>query len=158
MDEAHEPEPISVEVEPRESIRGRPLTQKPYWHVERARIEATRRVPVELIVNGQVVERREIVGDGVINPLTFDYKPKESCWIAVRILPSSHTNPVFVEVDGKPIRASKRSAQWCLDAVDVCWKQKEPRTRAEEKSAAAAAYEVARKAYRRILAESTDDQ
>jgi hypothetical protein len=45
-----------------------------------------------------------------------------------------------------------------LDAVDVCWKQKEPRTRAEEKGAAAAAYEVARQAYRRILAESTDDR
>jgi hypothetical protein len=144
--------------QPREDLRTLRLDQKPYWHVERARIENTRRVPVELIVNGQVVERREIVGDGAINQLTFDYKPKESCWIAIRIFPSSHTNPVFVELDGKPIRASKRSAQWCLDAIDVCWKQKEPRTRAEEKGAAAAAYEVARQAYRRILAESTDDQ
>jgi len=144
--------------QPREDIRKLRLDQKPYWHVERARIEKTRRVPVELIVNGKVVERREIVGDGVINKLKFAYEPKESCWIAVRILPSSHTNPVFVELDGKPIRASKRSAQWCLDAVDVCWKQKEPRTRTEEKTAAAAAYEVARQAYRQILAESTDDE
>lgn len=144
--------------QPREDVRALRLDQKPYWHVERARIEKTRNVPVELIVNGQVVQRRDIVGDGSINPLTFDYEPAESCWIAVRILPSSHTNPVFVEVDGKPIRASRRSAQWCLDAVDVCWKQKEPQTRVEEKGAAAAAYEAARAAYRQILAESTDDQ
>ncbi len=143
--------------QPREDIRNLRLDQKPYWHVERARIEQTRKVPVELIVNGQVVQRREIEGDGTINPLTFDFEPQESCWIAVRILPSSHTNPVFVEIDGKPIRASRRSAQWCLDAVDVCWKQKEPRTRAEEKEAAAAAYERARQAYREILAESPND-
>ena len=32
------------------------LDQKPYWHVERARIGDTRKVPVELIVNGHAVE------------------------------------------------------------------------------------------------------
>jgi hypothetical protein len=62
-----------------------------------------------------------------------------------------------VEVDEKPIRASKKSAQWCLDAVDVCWNAKLPRLRDAERDAAAAAYEVARKAYRQILAESSTD-
>jgi hypothetical protein len=64
---------------------------------------------------------------------------------------------VFVEVDGQPIRASKRSAQWCLDAVDVCWKAKQPAIRKSEQAAAADAYEVARKAYAKILSESYDD-
>src|SRR5258708_2649359 len=34
-----------------ERIRNRRLEQKPYWHIERARIGETRKVPVELIVN-----------------------------------------------------------------------------------------------------------
>ena len=135
---------------PRDDIRNLRLDQKPYWHIERARIGDTRRVPVELIVNGQVAATAEITGNGEIHNLEFEYELHASSWVALRIFPSCHTNPVFVEVDGQPIRASKRSAQWCLDAVDVCWKQKEPRTRAEEKSAAAEAYEVARQAYRRI--------
>ncbi len=158
-------EPLQIQVDaaamlaeqPREDIRSRRLDEKPYWHVERARIGASRRVPVELIVNGQAVERKEIVGDGTIQSLTFDYQPQSSCWVALRILPSAHTNPVFVEVDGKPIRASRRSAQWCLDAVDVCWKQKEPRTRQEEKAVAERAYEQAREAYRQVLAEATSE-
>jgi len=34
------------------------LDEKPYWHVERARIDNTRKVPVELIVNGYPVETK----------------------------------------------------------------------------------------------------
>ena len=143
-----------LEEKPREDIRSRDLSQKPYWHVERTRIDDTRRVPVELVVNGQAVARKEIIADGRVTDIEFEFTPEISSWVAVRIFPSSHTNPVFVEVDKKPIRASKRSAQWCLDAVDVCWKSKEPRIRESEKADAAAAYEVAREAYRRIIAES----
>jgi len=147
-----------LEPQPREEIRGKPLDQKPYWHVERSRVGATRKVPVELVVNGLAVERKEIDADGKLQDVKFDFKLERSSWVAVRIFPSSHTNPIFVEVDGKPIRASKRSAQWCLDAVDVCWNAKEGRIRPEERPAAAAAFDVARKAYARILAESFDDQ
>ncbi len=143
--------------QPREDIRRRPLHEKPYWHVERARQGNERAVPVELIVNGQVVETRNLPADGRVEALQFKYRPAQSCWVALRVFPSCHTNPVFVEVDGLPIRASRRSAQWCLDAVDVCWKEKEPRIRDQEKAAAAAAYEVARAAYRRILAECTTE-
>ena len=76
---------------------------------------------------------------------------------ALRIFPSAHTNPVFVEVDGKPIRASKKSAQWCLDSVDTCWKAKVKQIRESERTDAAAAFEVARVAYKKILAEAADD-
>jgi len=143
--------------QPDEEIRRRALDEKPYWHVERARVKDTRKVPVELIVNGHSVERQEIAADGSVQSLKFHYTPDRPSWIAVRIFPSSHTNPVFVELDGKPIRASKKSAQWCLDAVDVCWKQKVKGIRAEERPAAAAAFDVARQAYARILAEAADD-
>jgi hypothetical protein len=142
---------------PREDIRKKSLDQKPYWHIERARIENSRKVPVELIVNGHSVEKKELVADGHIEDVTFNYTPDRSSWVAVRIFPSCHTNPVFVELDSKPIRASKKSAQWCLDAVDVCWKQKVKQTRASEQPAAAEAYKVAREAYAKILSESQAD-
>ncbi|GIW91098.1 MAG: hypothetical protein KatS3mg109_1530 [Pirellulaceae bacterium] len=141
---------------PQEDIRSRPLDQKPYWHIERARIGNTRRVPVELVVNGVAVERKELEADGHVESLRFSYRPEKSCWVALRIFPSCHTNPIFVEVDGKPIRASRRSAEWCLKAVDVCWNAKKDRIRPEERQEAAAAYDVARETYRRILAECTD--
>jgi len=144
--------------QPREDIRQTRLDQKPYWHVERARVGNTRKVPVELIVNGYPVETKEIEADGSTHELKFDFRPERSSWVALRIFPSCHTNPIFVEVDGQPIRASKRSAQWCLDAVDVCWKAKEPQIRKEEKAAAAAAYDEARAAYRQILAQAPDDR
>jgi hypothetical protein len=139
-------------------IRETRLDEKPYWHVERARIGQTRAVPVELVVNGHAVERREIAADGKLNELTFEYTPKISSWIAVRIFPSSHTNPIFVEVDGKPIRASKRSALWCRDAVDTCWNQKVKQTRESEKEAAKAAYDVARQTYAKAMEEAFDDR
>lgn len=147
-----------LEDAPREDIRRQPLSSKPYWHVERARIGDSNKVPVELIVNGQVVEKKEIAADGNVNDLTFEYKPERSSWVAVRIFPACHTNPVFVEVDKQPIRASQRSAQWCIDAVAQCWKQKAPKIRESEKAAAEEAYAVARKAYEKILKESFDDR
>ena len=143
-----------LDEQPNDSIRGRALDAKPYWHVERARVGDTRQVPVELIVNGESVDSQEIRADGSIREVTFNYTPDRSSWIALRIFPSAHTNPVFVEVDGRPIRASKNSAQWCLDAVDVCWNKKKERFRESEREAAAEAYDLAREAYRRIREEA----
>ena len=99
----------------------------------------------------------ELVADGRVHNLEFRYTPEISSWVALRIFPSSHTNPVFVELDGRPIRASKRSAKWCLEGVDRCWNAKHPIIREEERPAAEEAYEVARKAYTEILEESYDD-
>src|SRR5262249_43471562 len=87
-----------------EAIRAKRLDEKPYWHLERCRIGETRKVPLEIIVNGEVAAKKEIVADGSVQPQAFDIDLKESSWVAVRILPSVHTNPVFVEIGGKPIR------------------------------------------------------
>ena len=141
-----------------EAIRLKPLDVQPYWHVERARVGATRRVPVEVIVDGRPAARREIQADGSVQDLEFDVPISRSSWIAARIFPSSHTNPVFAIVGGKPIRASKKSAEWCLKSVDQCWSQKEPAIRASEKDAARQAYDAARTAYRRILSECADER
>ncbi|MDE0482441.1 MAG: CehA/McbA family metallohydrolase [Candidatus Poribacteria bacterium] len=146
-----------LDEKPNPEIKNRSLDQQPYWDIERTRIGETRKVPVELIVNGQAIERREIMADGKIVPLQFETSIERSSWVALRIFPSSHTNPVFVIVDGKPIRASRRSAQWCLDAVEVCWNQKANLIREEERDAARKAYNVASQAYQKILEESDVD-
>ncbi|MDX1968597.1 MAG: CehA/McbA family metallohydrolase, partial [Planctomycetaceae bacterium] len=130
-----------------EAIRAKRLDEKPYWHLERCRIGDTRQVPVEIVVNGQVAARKEIVADGEVSSLTFDVPIERSSWIAVRILPSVHTNPVFVEIGAEPIRASRKSAAWCRKAVDVCWNQKVNRIRETERTAAKAAYDQAAKYY-----------
>jgi hypothetical protein len=140
---------------PDEAVRGRRYDQKPYWDLERARLAESQKVPLELIVNGEPVARQEIVADGVTRPVSFDQKIDRSSWVALRILPSSHTNPIFVVVNGKPIRASRKSAEWCLKAVDQCWSQKGPRIRLEERREAERMYEAARVAYRQRLAETT---
>jgi hypothetical protein len=146
-----------LDEKPNPEIRNRSLDQQPYWDIERARIEEDRTVPVELIVNGQAVDRYEIVADGQIVPVQFEASIDRSSWVALRIFPSSHTNPVFVIVGGKPIRASRRSAQWCLEAVEVCWNQKVDRIREEERETARKAYDVAAQMYQKILEESDVD-
>jgi len=142
---------------PNEKVRSSAYDQQPYWDLDRARIGTSREVPMELIVNGKSVARQTVLADGQIRPVTFEVPVPKSSWLAVRILPSSHTNPVFVTVGGKPIRASRRSARWCLAAVDQCWTQKRAQIREPEREAARQAYEHAREVYRRLMAESVDE-
>jgi len=139
---------------PDETIRKLPYDEKPYWNLERARIGNSRTVPLELVVNGEPVARQVIEADGVERPVTFDHKIDRSSWVALRILPSSHTNPIFVLVNDKPIRASRKSAEWCLKAVDQCWSQKSSHIRLEERGEAERVYGAAREAYRQRLSET----
>lgn len=108
---------------PGDDVRRQRYDEKPYWDLERARIGDSRQVPLEVVVNGHVVARQEIVADGALRPVAFEVPIEQSSWIALRILPS-HTNPIFVLVGEKLIRASRKSAEWCLRAVDQCWSQK----------------------------------
>ena len=136
------------------AIHDRALDQEPYWHLERARIGNARAVPVELVVNGKAVARKTIVADGSVQDVAFDVPIERSSWVAVRILGSSHSNPIFVMVGGKPIRASRASAEWCLRAVDQCWSQKASKISARELPDARAAYDHARQVYTKLIAES----
>jgi hypothetical protein len=142
---------------PNAELRQRPYSQKPYWDIERARIGSLREVAVELVVNGYPVARRNLAADGKLRDLDFEAAIERSSWVALRILPSSHTNPIFVLVGGKRIRASKRSAEWCLQGVDQCWSQKQRFIKPDELEDAKAAYEHARQVYRRLLAECEGD-
>jgi hypothetical protein len=125
---------------------------RPFWSIERARIGDTRQVPVDLLVNGRPVAQTNVIADGRLTDLAFDVEVPRSAWIALRILPSSHTNPIFVEIGGRPIR-ERRSIQWCLDSVERCWSQKERTYRRDEHAQATAAYDHARSEYRRRLGE-----
>jgi hypothetical protein len=140
-----------------ESIRSRRLDEKPYWHIERCRLGTTRNVPIEIIVNGEVVATRELTADGHVEPMAIPVELTQSSWVAVRILPSVHTNPVFVQVGDKPIRASRKSAKWCEEAVNVCWQSKQNNIRETEREAAKTAYEQAAEIYRKIAAEATSE-
>jgi hypothetical protein len=129
------------------------IADQPYWNIERARKGTTRKVRVELIVNGFSVDTSEITADGKWNDVAFSYPATHSSWVALRIYPSSHTNPIFILVDGKPIH-ERKSAEWCLQAVDQCWKMKQPKIRPEEQAAAEAAYNKARDVYNKIIQDS----
>src|SRR5687767_3789720 len=50
--------------QPDDSIRRTRSDQKPYWDLERARIGNSRKVPVEVIVNGRSIQQQEIDADG----------------------------------------------------------------------------------------------
>lgn len=132
------------------TIANRPLDRQPYWHIERARIGKTRKVPVELIVNGKAVDTTEIVADGQWNDIHFNYTINKPAWLALRIYPSSHTNPVFVTVNNHQVQI-KESAAWCLRALHQCWQMKQGNIRPAERTAAAAAYNDAEKVYENIV-------
>jgi len=140
--------------QPNETVRQKRYDETPYWNLERARVGTSREVPVEIVVNGVPVASQKLVADGTMRILTFEVPLERSSWIAARILASSHTNPVFAILDGKPIRTSSRSADWCLAAVNQCWTQKSPRIKATELDAARAAYDHARQVYRQRSAET----
>jgi hypothetical protein len=143
--------------EPNPELQKRPYSQKPYWDIERARINQSRDVPVEVIVNGIAVARKTIAATGTIQNVSFNVPITRSSWVALRILPSSHTNPIFVLVDGKPIRASRRSAEWCLKGVDQCWSEKDKFIKEAEKEDAKTAYAQARETYQKLLHECEQD-
>jgi hypothetical protein len=119
-----------------------------------ARYEDRPQVAVELIVNGYPVAAQQIVCDGTEQRIEFKQKIEKSSWVAIRTFPGAHTNPCFVIVDQKPIRANRLSAQWCLQCVEQCWKTKAATYHPSERETAAADYEHARQTFRRIIDES----
>jgi hypothetical protein len=128
--------------------------KQPFWSPEHARVGGSRDVTVDVVVNGRVAISRAITADGALRDLTFDIPIERSSWVALRILGSAHTNPIFILVGGRPIRASKDSAEWCLKAVDQCWSQKSSRMRRAEVDSAQRAYDHARTRYRQLVSES----
>ena len=145
---------VAAMLKPLRTIKIGNYNQKPYWHIERARMGASRKVPVEVVVNGFPVSQTEIKADGTLIDFATEIDIQQSSWVTLRILGSCHTNPIWVIVDDKPVRTSKKSAEWCLKSVDQCWSQKQRFIKAEEMEQAKADYQHARDVYKKRLAES----
>jgi len=141
---------------PHPELQNRAWDKQPYWSIERARLGGSRTVPLELIVNGLAVTNVPIAADGELRDVAFDVKIERSSWVALRILGSSHSNPIWVTVEGKPLAPSRKSVEWCLRGVDQCWSQKQRFIQNSEMEDARQAYEHARTVYRGLLAAAVD--
>ena len=111
---------------------------------------------VEIIVNGQVAASKEIPADDQPHDLTFDVKIDRSSWVALRHFPQLHTNPVNVIVGGKPIRASRKSALWCIAVIEQLWRVRGQGILATERDEAKKTFDWAIDEYKRIAAESPE--
>lgn len=112
---------------------------------------------VELIVNGQAVARKTVPADQKLHDIKFEYTPTRSSWIALRSYPQMHTNPVFVTVDAKPIRASRNSAKWCIGVIEQLWHVRENNIKPDERAEARKTFLEAIEIYKKIVAESDID-
>jgi len=98
---------------------------------------------VELIENGRVVGKSEVAADGLEHELSFEIEVKRSSWVALRQFPQLHTNPVNVLVGNEPIRASRESALWCAQSVELLWENRSNHIAENERVEARAAYDRA---------------
>ncbi len=111
---------------------------------------------VELIVNGRAVASREVPADDKTHEVEFDVKVERSSWVALRQFPQMHTNPVNVLVDGKPIRASRKSALWCAYCIEQLWRARNRVIADAERPEAERTFQWAVGQYRKIAAEAPE--
>jgi hypothetical protein len=137
-------------------VKNLPWDKQPYWSIERSRLGNSRTVPLEVIVNGLAVTNLPIVADGTSQDVMFDIKIERSSWVALRILGSAHSNPIWVSVEGKKMAPSRKSVEWCLQGVDQCWSQKKRFIQESEMEAARQAYDHARSVYKELLASAIE--
>jgi hypothetical protein len=111
---------------------------------------------VELVVNGVAVASQDVPADDQAHDIEFTAPITRSSWVALRHFPSLHTNPVAVTVGGKPIRASRRSAEWCIGVIEQLWRVRGPGIAPQERAEAQATFQQALAIYRTIAAEAEE--
>jgi len=111
---------------------------------------------VELVVNGKVVASKEVPADDKPHDISFEVPIAKSSWVALRNFPQMHTNPVNVIVGGKPIRASKESAKWCVGVIDQLWKVRAGAIAPDERGEAEKTFQKALDIYYKIADESEE--
>ena len=111
---------------------------------------------VEIIVNGRPVAATRVPADGKVHGIQFRVPVARSSWIALRQFPQLHTNPVNVQVGGAPIRASRRSARWCLETIERLREQRRNAIHEPERAAAMQAYDEAVDKFRHIANEAPE--
>ena len=113
---------------------------------------------VDLVVNGRVAASREVPADDREHDLSFKVKIDRSSWVALRQFPQMHTNPVNVIVGGRPIRASRKSALWCIGTIEQLWRSRERRIAKDERAEAERTFKMAIETYRKIAEASIDQE
>lgn len=111
---------------------------------------------VELIVNGMVAATKVVPAEDQVHDIEFSVPIARSSWVALRQFPQLHTNPVNVMVAGRPIRASRKSALWCLGAAEQLWRTRTKQITDAERDAARRAFDQAIEQYRKVAAEAPD--
>jgi hypothetical protein len=117
---------------------------------------------VELVVNGKAVWSQEAPADDKVHDLAIPVKIDRSSWVALRQYPMMHTNPVNVIVDSRPIRASRKSALWCIGVIEQLWRVRgtpppgQPGIAPAERDEAKKVFDWAIEQYRRIAAEAPE--
>ena len=109
---------------------------------------------MEVVLNSIPIAGAEVPADGEVHDLSFEVPVERSAWIALRQFPGLHTNPVEVLVAGKPIRASRKSALWLIDVIDLLWQNREAAIAGGERDEARRTFQEAKEMYRRIASES----
>lgn len=141
-------------------------SEMPLGTAQGGKLPAGKTRMVEVIVNGEVggkkdptdkemvFARMEVPADDLEHELKFEIDIHRSSWIALRNMPQLHTNPVEVIVNNNPIRASKKSAQWCMGVIDQLWKVRATAISKEERQEAERVFEWAKERFRKIAEES----
>jgi hypothetical protein len=111
---------------------------------------------VELVVNGVAVASQDVAADDKEHEITFEVPIERSSWVALRHTPQMHTNPVNVLVGGKPIRASRQSALWCVGVIEQLWRVRKSDIAAHERDEANRTFLQAIEKYRQIAAEAPE--
>jgi hypothetical protein len=111
---------------------------------------------VELVVNGQAVASKEVPADDKVHEITFETKIDRSSWVALRQFPQLHTNPVNVLVAGNPIRASRKSALWCIGTIEQLWRMRGNGIATREREEAHQTFLRAIEHYRKLAAEAPE--
>src|SRR3954469_13638722 len=112
---------------------------------------------IEIVMNGRPVAHSEVPADGKIHEVALDIDVAESSWIALRQFPQLHTNPVNVLVADKPIRASRKSALWCIETIEQLWRARERAIAAYEREEARRTFDAAIEKFRSIASEANAD-
>jgi len=112
---------------------------------------------VEIVVNGKPVATKEVLADGQAHDLDFEIQIHQSSWVALRQFPQLHTNPVHVLVGGKPIRASRTDALWCIETIEQLWRAREGAIAASERAEARRTFDEAIEKFRRIAKEAPNE-
>lgn len=129
-------------------------SETPLGTAQGGQLPTGKRRLVELIVNGQVVDKQEVPADDREHDLSFSLEIDRSSWVALRHFPQMHTNPVEVIVNHQPIRASRKSAQWCVGVIEQLWRVRANAIHVDERPEAERVFDWAIQRYKKIAEEA----